>query len=298
MEMNFTSRDTADEANAYFAQNALGNKDIMKHLVSEKPSLKERILDFFKGAVEDSRGVPVLDKQAKQYYRQYKKWFDDFSRARTYSTIGGKAVALSEDVRKSIDLSLLDFVNSVDKMQNKNAVSKRKYVIGEISETHAKLIKEVFLEELGKEIDLSGYSISISGSAVQHIEEKHGKSGTSDHSMADSEDVARVGWAVNNAENGHIARTQNGAIDYSTQYKNADGTLAPKVILEKEIEDGKIIIAECVPDSTSKKIHIVSARKIKSSNGQVLNVEEDSPQPTSKTLLDGIATTDSIPSPA
>ena len=53
---------------------------------------------------------------------------------------------------------------------------------------------------------------------------------------------------------------------------------------------------ECVPDAASKKIHIISARKTKSDNGQVLNVKsEDSPQPTSETLLDGIAAKNSIP---
>ena len=101
--------------------------------------------------------------------------------------------------------------------------------------------------------------------------------------------------AVNNAEYGYIARTQSGKIDYSTQYRNADGSPSPKIILEEVIGGGKFIIAECVPDTEAKKIHIISARKIKSGNGQVLNVEStDSPQPTSETLLDGITATDSI----
>ena len=79
----------ADEANAYFAQNALGNKDIMKHLLSDKPSLKERILDFFKGAVKDYQKVPKLERQAARYYKQFKKWFDDFAGNRRYGTIRG-----------------------------------------------------------------------------------------------------------------------------------------------------------------------------------------------------------------
>ena len=69
-----------------------------------------------------------------------------------------------------------------------------------------------------------------------------------------------------------------------------------QVSVEKEIETQKMIIAECVPDSVSRKIHIISARIIKGDNGQELNIEsQDSPQPTSKTPLDGIATTKSIP---
>ena len=53
-----------DEANAYYAQNALGNKDIVKHLISERPNLKQRILDFFKGSVKDYQKVPRLERQA------------------------------------------------------------------------------------------------------------------------------------------------------------------------------------------------------------------------------------------
>ena len=63
----------------------------------------------------------------------------------------------------------------------------------------------------------------------------------------------------------------------------------------KHLIHGKYIVAECVPDTEAKKIHIISARKIKSDNGQVLNIESsDSPQPTSETLLDGIAADNSI----
>ena len=194
-----------------------------------------------------------------------------------------------------VDAELLDFVNSISRMENQNAISKRKHLIGKISAKHAKIIEDVFKSELGLNIDAKDYTVNIDGSAVKHIEEKHGVNGTSDHSMESKEDVARVGWAVNNADSGHIARTQTGEVDYSAQYKNADGTPSPKLIIETSIGDGKFIVAECVPDTAAKRIHIISARKIKGGNGQVLNVEStDSPQPTSETLLDGITANDSI----
>lgn len=52
---------------------------------------------------------------------------------------------------------------------------------------------------------------------------------------------------------------------------------------------------ECVPETKARKIHIISARKIKNGNGQVLDMKsKDSPQPTSRTPLDGIAADSSI----
>ena len=75
---------------------------------------------------------------------------------------------------------------------------------------------------------------------------------------------------------------------FSKDYDNAvDVNLLDFVESVHSMKDEKMIIAECVPDTTAKKIQIISARKIKSDNGQVLNVEPNSsPQPTSKTLLD------------
>lgn len=197
----------------------------------------------------------------------------------------------NEEYNNAVDTELLDFIDSVNSMKNKNLLAKRKHYIGKVSESHSQLVSEIIARELNQDIDVSDYTIQVDGSAIQHIEIKHGADGISDKSMSNKEDIARIGWAANNAENGHIARTQNGTVDYSTKYKNRDGSLAPKIILEKSVGNNKLIVAECVPDSDAKKIHIVSARIIKGDNGQVLNIEsKDSPQPTSKTLLDYNAT--------
>ncbi|MBQ7363748.1 MAG: hypothetical protein IJW48_04790, partial [Clostridia bacterium] len=220
--------------------------------------------------------------------------------ARTVSdngnTVSGNATAVQDGERFAIDNDLLAFIDSIDSMQNPNAFSKRKHTLGAVSEKHKSLIKNILSAELGIDMSLEGYSVNIDGSAIKHIEEKHGANGTSDHSMQNKEDVARLGWAINNADTGYIARTQNGQIDYSTHYKNRDGSRSPKIILEKATGDGKFIVIECVPDSQAKQIHIISARKINSDNGQVLNVESNnSPQPTSKTPLDDNVAINSIP---
>ena len=69
----------ADEANAYYAETALGNMDVLRYLVADRPSLKQRILSFFKKASADYVGVPKLEGYAKKYLKQYKKAFDQFS---------------------------------------------------------------------------------------------------------------------------------------------------------------------------------------------------------------------------
>lgn len=89
-----------DEVEAFYAATVLGSKNIVKHLVSDKPSLKQRILDFFKGAEADYRDVPNLDRQAAKYYRQYKKWFDEYAGNRRYKTMGDVVSAVESGSKR------------------------------------------------------------------------------------------------------------------------------------------------------------------------------------------------------
>ena len=70
---------TLDETNAYYAEQVLGNKYTLEKLIEAEPTLKDKILSFFKGASTDYADVPKLSGAAKKYYRTYKKLFDEFS---------------------------------------------------------------------------------------------------------------------------------------------------------------------------------------------------------------------------
>lgn len=68
-----------DETNAYYAEQVLGNKYTLEKLLEAEPTLKDKILSFFKGASTDYSDVPKLSNAAKKYYKTYKKLFDEFS---------------------------------------------------------------------------------------------------------------------------------------------------------------------------------------------------------------------------
>ncbi len=68
-----------DETNAYFAEDILSNQHTLEKLVEAEPTLKDKILSFFKGASEDYKDSPKLSKAARKYYRTYKKLFDQFA---------------------------------------------------------------------------------------------------------------------------------------------------------------------------------------------------------------------------
>ena len=68
-----------DETNSVYAEKVLTNRYTLEKLLEAEPSLKEKILNFFKGASKDYADVPKLSKAAKKYYKTYKKLFDEFS---------------------------------------------------------------------------------------------------------------------------------------------------------------------------------------------------------------------------
>ncbi|MCD8040197.1 MAG: hypothetical protein LUF82_01630 [Clostridia bacterium] len=70
-----------DEINAHLAEKTLSNKNILERLVADekKPTLKEKILNFFKGAKTDYAEDAKLSKAAEKLYKQYKTLFDEFS---------------------------------------------------------------------------------------------------------------------------------------------------------------------------------------------------------------------------
>lgn len=69
----------ADEMNAHYAEETLRSFGTLEKLCADKPTLKEKILSFFRGAEADYRGDAKLTKAAKQLYAQYKKLFDSFA---------------------------------------------------------------------------------------------------------------------------------------------------------------------------------------------------------------------------
>lgn len=69
----------ADEMNAHYAEETLRSFGTLEKLCADKPTLKEKILSFFRGAEADYQGDAKLTKAAKQLYAQYKKLFDSFA---------------------------------------------------------------------------------------------------------------------------------------------------------------------------------------------------------------------------
>lgn len=140
-----------------------------------------------------------------------------------------------------------------DVANNSNANSKiQRQTISSIGDRQANDIKNL----LGG--DYSGYSNAINSNAIKHIEKRHGLNGLAYTSMSKVEDIARVGYVLDNYDTVDILRNSNGDILRSKEFLTANGEHAPMLLYKKQI-NGTYYTAQAAVDGRYKKNWVISA---------------------------------------
>lgn len=75
-----SSVELIDELNAHYMSGALIKTNILEKLYAEKPSIKDKIIEFFKNASKTYASDEKLSRETAKLMRRYKKIFDDFSK--------------------------------------------------------------------------------------------------------------------------------------------------------------------------------------------------------------------------
>lgn len=221
--------EVSDEINAHFAEQTLANKNILERLAIKKPSLKQKILAFFKGAKSDYQGDVKLTGAAARLYKQYKKLFDEFAaknqqRNAVETGTSTTSYALSDSLRtlsaysdaeitsieRNADFSVArsyedvrDFIDNVEKFDRDKSL-----FLGKIGDKNAAKI----LTETG--VDVKGKSIVLNSSNLRHIFNNHGN-------------------AASEALSGQIAVTKN-------NIESVIETLVEPDSVERSDENGKV----------------------------------------------------------
>ena len=221
--------EVSDEINAHFAEQTLANKNILERLATKKPSLKQKILAFFKGAKSDYQGDAKLTGAAARLYKQYKKLFDEFAaknqqRNAVETGTSTTSYALSDSLRtlsaysdaeitsieRNADFSVArsyedirGFIDNVEKFDRDKSL-----FLGKIGDKNAAKI----LTETG--VDVKGKSIVLNSSNLRHIFNNHGN-------------------AASEALSGQIAVTKN-------NIENVIETLVEPDSVERSDENGKV----------------------------------------------------------
>ena len=188
-------------------------------------------------------------------------------------------IGMINDYKNAVDEDVYNFVKRVYRLNDKNVSSKLNLDLGNVSNR----TKEDVSRILG---------VDINGSAINHIEKRHGIKGESDFSMENAEDVARIKYVLENYDDVGPALKDNVEKEIFEGWQNANQTPSNGVIFSKKI-DGTYYVVEAVPDSAAKKMHVVSAYIEKERAPQLLNMSKI-PQPTSETPVASTLSNDRV----
>ena len=160
---------------ASYSEEMLTNKHSLEKLLEAEPTLKDKILSFFKGASTDYADVPKLSNAAKKYYKTYKKLFDEFS-ARNYES---NAISTEKSNYFSNDVSGRDYALYSNKVLDtiKKAIQSKgqldtEYNQVQISKVTPKIAQMVKMASGGL-IDISNKQIALNGDDLWHEYRRH-----------------------------------------------------------------------------------------------------------------------------
>ena len=186
-----------------------------------------------------------------------------------------------EEYKNAADSKLLAFVQKVRTLKNQKYRSKVSFDLGEVSERQARDVEAL------TGVNVTGYSNGITGGAVDHIDSRHGVKGEADRSMSDDADFSRLGYVLQNYDGVELVRDKQGALELSQEWQNKDQSHAQMVRFSKKV-NGTYYVVEAVPDSSRKKLQVVSAYMQKKTDD--LTQEKPVSQSSAETVGDGSPT--------
>jgi len=156
----------------------------------------------------------------------------------------------------AVDPGLVEFIEMVRSVP-KDEANKLNYKISEIGDKQREGIESITGETLNAKFNV------INGSGINHIDNRHGKDGSADHSMANIEDIARIAYVLENYDNvGFLIDKDTQKTVTSDNYKAGSGKHAPILFFVKKV-NGFYSIAQAVNDSSKGWLNIISAYKSK-----------------------------------
>lgn len=307
-----TDAEITDMINEEIAANAcftvLSNEKNFNSLVKQNKSLAQRVYDFFADFLNQIKErLVTLAKQNKEYkalHNEYeiqdkivsmmKTALGEYQKNNTATndSVASTGIKFSKkisdypynmqtvikDYLNSVDNDIVVFVNDARLETNKKRLE---YMHRDIEISNGDILNEI---SQIVNLDVTKFKTRINGEAIKHIEKRHGANGAHDHSMKDANDIARVAYIFNNADNVEQTINSQGNIVYSEQYRTKDNKPSPVITISKKI-NGTYYIALAVPDSKKKCMHIESLF-ISNKKESVQEFDDNIPKLTPKASLE------------
>ena len=177
--------------------------------------------------------------------------------------------------KKAVDENVLSYIETVTNGEYAKPVS-----VATIDNKAAARIKEL------TGVETYGNDVLLNESGLQHIFNRHGEDGKANSSMENVNDIARVGYVLQNYDDVFCDGKT------TTMTRTKDGNPAPTVVFFKKI-DGTYYVVEAASDAKTHKNYVVSAY-IKKAKPQTLIHTNNGPQETSENVVERFASDNSI----
>lgn len=278
-------------------------------------SANEYVFDYVAGLFADQKGVEVfseymLENMTESQHKSVLKTIADFFKGvydkitsylndHVLSSTAKKALrADAEEAQRIRDM----FLGELEKAQeNYKKINYIKRKAEEFKNDKYKKFERIKVTDVNNKmeldakkqlnVDIKGYTINANTNTFEHIEKRHGENGEHDRSMKNMDDVALMAYVLDNYDRVEVLKNAKGELAITHAFTAKDGTGAPMMRFEKDI-NGKQYVVVAVVENKYKKLWVVSEYK-KEDTSQTSNDENILP-PTSETHLDTVSSEDII----
>lgn len=256
-----TREEITDEIVADSTGTFLNDADFAKNIAENQPKMATRIVEWLKSMV-DALKTLVSTKNIRKAAAALKEDLNSYTSARDIWMI---AVDEASEKMKTSTVAL----QTEDRMQKivedyKNSTNEEleKYiedVINGEKVSPALTVKDEITDRLAAAIESTvgvnakKYRVEIRPTEVAHIWNRHGTHGAADHSMKKIENIARMGYVLDNFDDVVPGGRKSKA------FKNSDNTLAETVEIKKRIGNSIYHVVEAVPVTKARKMNTITA---------------------------------------
>ena len=147
----------------------------------------------------------------------------------------------------AVDKNLKSFV---ERVKNGSKTFER-FTISKVSEREVEDIRDLL------NIDVSGYTHNINSDSVKHILNRHGVDGQHDSTMSMDDDIARLGWVMENYDTLEVL-TEDEKLVHSIGFVDNKNNPAPQIRYSKKI-NGTYYVVEAAFENKHNKLWVQSA---------------------------------------
>ena len=142
-----------------------------------------------------------------------------------------------------------EILKLIENVTNGSYLQQDKVMLGIVPDNIAKEIQQL------TGVNVQGFKIAVEARQISHILKDHGKFGTSDHSMANDTDIAKMEYTMRDPDEiSYGGKTQA----YWT-VKNGKSKTADTILYEKVIGEKSYYVVQATPDTKAKTLFVVTA---------------------------------------